>query len=289
MGHSLERLTRRAVVTSAAVAGSAGAGWGTYALLNRQARLARTVIPHRTDQAPPADGLYHPGDPVVRRPAPRSPEGISLMVFGDSTAAGLGADDGGSTPGGRLARSLADETGRAVRLSVKAIVGATSRGLGGQIDAMLIAGPPPDVAVIIIGANDVSALNGIESSARRLGRAVHRLREAGAEVVVGTCPDIGVVHAIPQPLRAVMRGYGLQLAARQRVHVRSAGGHPVPLAETLAPEFLAAPETMFSPDHFHPSAAGYELAADLLLPPVLAAVGAWHGPLPEPPEQASSA
>ncbi|BDH56116.1 hypothetical protein MTP03_10550 [Tsukamurella sp. PLM1] len=145
------------------------------------------------------------------------------------------------------------------------------------------------MAVIIVGANDVTALNGIESSARRLGAAVAQLRGAGAEVVVGTCPDIGVVQAIPQPLRSVIRRYGLQLAARQRAHVRAAGGHPVPFADTLTPEFLEAPERMFSPDNFHPSAAGYELAAKLLLPEVLAALGEWHGPLPSPPEVSEAA
>jgi lysophospholipase L1-like esterase len=288
MGNSVVRVARTAAVTSAVAAGVTGASWGGYQFLTYQARIARTVIPHRTDQAPNRDGVYLPGDIEVQRASPKSAADIRLMVFGDSTAAGLGVDDGAATPGARLARDLADESGKSVRLSTKAIVGATSRGLGGQIDAMLIAGPPPDVAVIIIGANDVTALNGIEQSARRLGNAVRRLRESGAAVVVGTCPDIGMVRAIPQPLRAVVRSYGLRLAARQRAHVRAAGGQAVPLAQALTPEFLADPQTMFSPDNFHPSAAGYRLAAELLLPQVLVAVGARRGPLPEPPPAPSA-
>ncbi|WP_019200560.1 SGNH/GDSL hydrolase family protein [Tsukamurella sp. 1534] len=289
MGYSRSRLTRDALYTSAAAVGGAGATWGAYTLLNRQARTARTVIPHRTDKAPSKDGVYSPGTTEVARPGPAHPADVKIMVFGDSTAAGLGVDDAEHTPGVLIARGVVAETGRTVQLAVKAIVGATSRGLAGQIEATFIAGHVPDVAVIIVGANDVTALNGIEPSARRLGAAVRQLRDAGAEVVVGTCPDIGVVQAIPQPLRSVIRSYGLQLAARQRAHVLAAGGHPVPFADTLTPEFLQAPETMFSPDHFHPSAAGYELAARLLLPEVLAVLGEWHGPLPQPPEVSEAA
>ena len=36
--------------------------------------------------------------------------------------------------------------------------------------------------------------------------AVRRLREAGAEVVVGTCPDLGAVQPVPQPLRCSPAG-----------------------------------------------------------------------------------
>ena len=206
-------------------------------------------------------------------------------MFGDSTAAGLGVESADDTPGVRVARRVAADTGRAIRYSNKAIVGATSKGLAAQIDAMLIAGLRPDVAVVLVGANDVTATNGIRASANRLGAAVRRLRETGAVVVVGTCPDFGVITAIPQPLRSVLRIWGLRLAARQAAAVRSAGGVAVPLADLLSEEFKAKPDHMFSPDQFHPSAAGYELAAAILTPPVLEEIGEWGpAPLPEPPE-----
>lgn len=41
----------------------------------------------------------------------------------------------------RIARGLAEQTGKRIRLSTKAIVGATSKGLCGQVDAMFVAGP----------------------------------------------------------------------------------------------------------------------------------------------------
>jgi lysophospholipase L1-like esterase len=206
------------------------------------------------------------------------------MIFGDSTATGLGCRTADEVPGVLLARGLAEETGKRIRLSTKAISGATSTGLSGQVDAMFVAGPPPDAAVIMIGANDITALNGIGASARRLGAAVKRLRASGAVVVVGTCPDFGVITSIPQPLRWTARTAGLRLARAQAAAVRNAGGMPVPLADLLAPEFLQAPELLFSDDKYHPSAAGYALAAKQLFPALCNALGEWTGgPVPELP------
>jgi len=156
--------------------------------------------------------------------------------------------------------------------------------LSGQVDAMFVAGPPPDAAVILIGANDVTALNGIGASARRLGAAVRRLCASGAVVVVATCPDFGVVKAIPQPLRWTVRTRGLRLARAQSGAVRAAGGVPVPLASLVNEEFRHSPELMLSEDQFHPSAAGYALAASQLLPALCHALGDWAGePVPALP------
>jgi hypothetical protein len=96
-------------------------------------------------------------------------------------------------------------------------------------------------------------------------------------VVVGTCPDFGVITAIPQPLRWATRTRGLRLARAQADAVRAAGGVPVPLADLLSPDFLQAPELMFSDDGYHPSAAGYALAAKQLLPALCHGLGEWAG------------
>jgi lysophospholipase L1-like esterase len=218
------------------------------------------------------------------------PFDLHLMIFGDSTAAGYGCQHPDELPGVLIARGLAEESGKRVRLSTKAIVGATSKGLSGQIDAMFVAGPPPDAAVIMIGANDITRPNGIGPSARRVGRAVRRLRASGAVVVVGTCPDFGVITAIPQPLRWVVRNRGLRLARSQASEVRSAGGVPVPFSDLLAPDFRKMPEVFFSPDMFHPSAAGYALAANQLLPALGKALGDFIGhPMPEEALESRSA
>lgn len=282
--------TKASVATVLAGSSAGTASWAAYRHLMSQASSARGVIGRTTAKPPEADGVYGPGDLVPEQWRTGSSADIHLMIFGDSTAAGVGCVVADEVPGVLVARGLADETGKRIRLSTKAIAGATSKGLEGQVDAMFVAGPRPDAAVILVGANDVTKKFSIAASAARLGNAVERLSDKGTVVVVGTCPDLGVVTAIPQPLRTVVRNWGRRLAHAQTEHTLKAGGHPVALADLLAPEFLAAPDTMFSADRFHPSAAGYELAARQLLPVLATALGEWHGgPLPDLPEVSAAA
>ncbi|TMS46548.1 SGNH/GDSL hydrolase family protein [Mycobacterium sp. DBP42] len=274
------RVPRRSTIALAAAATLASTGSayiGARNLLSGQADKARQVIPKSWDIPPRADGVYHPGGGPVEKWERGVPFDVHLMIFGDSTATGYGCHAADEVPGVLIARGVAEQFGQRVRLSTKAIVGATSKGLSGQIDAMFVAGPPPDAAVIMIGANDITKPNGIGPSARRVGDAVRRLRSAGAVVVVGTCPDFGVISAIPQPLRAVARNRGLRLARAQAAAVRSAGGVPVPFSDLLAPDFYKSPDLLFSEDMFHPSAAGYALAAKQLLPALCSALGEWDG------------
>ncbi|GJF09363.1 lipase [Mycolicibacterium cyprinidarum] len=266
MGISAPRRSAVALAAAATLASTGSAYVGARNLLTGQAEQARRVIPKSWDVPPRADGVYSPGGGPVERWHRGMSFDLHLMIFGDSTATGYGCTSSDEVPGVLLARGLAEESNKQIRLSTKAIVGATSKGLSGQIDAMFVAGPPPDAAVIMIGANDITQPNGIGPSARRLGRAVQRLRSSGAVVAVGTCPDFGVITAIPQPLRWVARGRGLRLARAQAAEVRSAGGVPVPFSDLLAPHFYKTPELLFSADMFHPSAAGYELAAKQILP-----------------------
>jgi lysophospholipase L1-like esterase len=158
-----------------------------------------------------------------------------------------------------------------VYLRSLAVVGAQSRDLARQIDRALPM--EPHVAVILVGANDVTHRVLPSESVRLLEQGVRRLREAGVGVVVGTCPDLGTVEPIAPPLRQVARAWSRRLAAGQTIAVVEAGGRTVSLGSVLGPEFSASPKTLFGPDQFHPSAAGYSSMASVLLPSVLAAVG----------------
>lgn len=277
MGTGTPRRSAIALIAAGALASSA---LGTRNLLTGQAVKTREVIPKSFDVPPRADGVYSPGSAPVQPWQRNVPFDLHLMVFGDSTATGYGCTDAADVPGVVISRGLAEQSGKRIRLSTKAIVGATSKGLPGQVDAMFVSGKPPDAAVIMIGANDITALNAIGHSARRLGNAVKRLQASGVVVVVGTCPDFGVITAIPQPLRWLTRRRGLRLARAQAAAVLAAGGVPVPLADLLNGEFRAAPEMLFSDDMYHPSAAGYALAAQQLLPALCHALGETDDGLP---------
>lgn len=281
------RILRLALLAAGTAGGLSGAAYG---LLNSQSRHARQVIGPPRAEPLQADGVYSAdgSGPVPRTALAAGVEPLELVVLGDSSAAGLGADMPDEVPGARIARGMAEELERPVALTTYAIVGTTSQEIGAQVDAVLLS--PPRLALVLIGANDVTSRLSVSASAGLLGEAVTRLVAERVAVVAGTCPDLGAIRPIPQPLRSVARSWSLALGKAQRRSVEAAGGHAVPMADLLSPEFLARPNEFFSPDHFHPSAAGYEAAAAILLPAMCSAIGEWEGgPLPSAPTQSSAA
>lgn len=259
------RRTTRAAATAvlAVAAGAAVSSYGARELLHRQAAAARRIIGKPLGETPPAaDRVWKSayGDP------------LDLLLLGDSIAAGLGAERRKDTLGGRLAKGIARSTGRAVRLRTAAVVGSESSMLADQL-AGLPADYVADVAVVVVGGNDVTHRVPVGDAAGDLEAAVGALRERGTEVVVGTCPDLGALRPVPQPLRALGSRASRQLAAAQEAATLRAGGHVVSLARVVGPFFISHPDEMFSLDRFHPSALGYRRTAAALLPAVLAALG----------------
>lgn len=247
------------------------AGAAALGVLLGQAELARRTIPLAEAPPPRADGIYRAktdgggtnGTRQTARP-------VQLALLGDSSAAGLGVHRARQTPGAMIATGLSRRLQKPVQLHNLAVVGSTSSRLGYQVEEALDL--HPDIAVILIGANDVTHRSAQAAAVRHLADAVRRLRAAGAQVVVGTCPDLGAVQPIQPPLRWLARAWSRQLAAAQTVAVVEAGGLTVSLGSLLGPTFAAQPHRMFSFDRYHPSAEGYALAASVLLPTVVAAM-----------------
>ncbi len=231
------------------------------AVLGAQAIAAATRSYLPGDSAPPIDGTF---GPAGGRP-------LRLAVLGDSTAAGVGAPGRPDTVAARLATALAEDGWR-VTLHGVAVSNARTGDLGGQVSRALT-GAWPDIAVIVVGANDATSLSRPSTVEHDLAAAITRLRSARVRVVVGTCPDMGTIRAFAHPLRELAGWRGRQIAAAQARAVRRAGGVAVDLAATTGPVFRADPGTL-SPDLFHPSADGYRLWAAALLPAVQDAASA---------------
>jgi lysophospholipase L1-like esterase len=255
--------SRRPLTSALLVAGLAtGAAIGGRGVLRRQAALARAQIGKPLgEEALAADRTWKK----------KYGDRIDLLVLGDSIAAGLGAELPRQTLGARLARKLAKRTGRAVRLHTAAVVGAESSALADQL-ATLPASYRPDVAVVIVGGNDVTHRIPVSESVDHLVACVRALQERGTRVVVGTCPDLGALRPVPQPLRALASRASRQLAAAQARAVLAQGAHVVSLADTVGPFFISHPDEMFSLDRFHPSSLGYKRTAQALTPHLVEAV-----------------
>src|ERR1700754_2872073 len=260
------RVLRALVLGAGSVGGLSGAAYG---LLNGQSRRARTLIGKSNDLPLNADGVYLPdgSGPVTDEPH----DALWFAVLGDSLAAGLAGASHDRGAGVHLARGLAEESARPVRLTTHAISGSRTTDLDEQVDVAQI--NPPDVALVLIGGNDVTPGMRVRTSAALLAKQAGRLHRAGTTVVVGTCPDLDIVAPIPQPLRTIVSRWGLALARAQRRELDRIGVRSVSMAALLSPEFRERPDELFSADRFHPNGAGYELAANVLLAPLCDAAG----------------
>ncbi|MGW1003366.1 SGNH/GDSL hydrolase family protein [Streptomyces sp. NPDC002520] len=270
---SRARVARRIAAGAAYGGGGVGLiGAAAVGLVLAEVRLARRAVNNgnRGGRVPVAEGMYGqaytvPGEPPLR-----------MAMLGDSTAAGQGVHRAGQTPAALLASGLSAVAERPVELRNVALPGAQSDDLDRQVALVLSASlPVPDICVIMIGANDVTHRMPPTRSVRHLSAAVRRLRTAGAEVVVGTCPDLGTIEPVQQPLRWLARRASRQLAAAQTIGAVAQGGRTVSLGDLLGPEFEANPRELFGPDNYHPSAEGYATAAMAVLPTVCAALGLW--------------
>ncbi|WP_199783173.1 SGNH/GDSL hydrolase family protein [Streptomyces alboniger] len=277
---SRARVARRIAAGAAYGGGGIGLiGAATVGVVLAEVQLAKRSVGGGHAVPPRCDGRYgraYTEDAGQDSGRPDCSEPVLFAMLGDSTAAGQGVHRAGQTPGALLAAGLAAVAERPVDLRNVALPGAQSDDLDRQV-TLILSDPAwvPDVCVIMIGANDVTHRMPPTRSVRHLSAAVRRLRTAGAEVVVGTCPDLGTVENVYQPLRWLARRVSRQLAAAQTIGVVEQGGRTVSLGDLLGPEFAANPRELFGPDNYHPSAEGYATAAMAVLPTLCAALGLW--------------
>jgi lysophospholipase L1-like esterase len=256
---------RRVVTAAAYGGGGVGAvGAALVGLIYGETKLARRRIAPAETDPPKADGpwIADSADPT------RTP--IRMAMLGDSSAAGYGVHTDEQTPAALIAQGLSELAGRPVLLHNVAEVGGRSADLLQQVGLVLPG--RPELAVVMIGTNDVTHRVRASESVRYLTEALTALRAADVRIIVGTCPDLGTIRPISQPLRYLARRLSRNLAAAQAIAVVGVGGRAVSMGDILGPEFATKRE-LFSEDLFHPSAAGYARAAEVLVPSIAAELG----------------
>ncbi|RBY82946.1 SGNH/GDSL hydrolase family protein [Geodermatophilus sp. TF02-6] len=195
---------------------------------------------------------------------------LRLALLGDSLAHGSGAARPQDALGPRLAAAL-EEAGYAVDLHVLAVPGAVSAGLAAQVRR---AAPlEADLAVVLVGANDLTRLVPPAQAAAALAAALHQLHAAGTDVVVVPAPDMSMVPWVPPALRPLVQSASALLQREQAAVARAAGAMVAEVSDAVAVTFGADP-ALFSADRFHPSSAGYAHIAQALVPFVVAAAHA---------------
>lgn len=219
-------------------------------------------------RGPRHDAAGHTGAPGGVAPTVTAP--FRLVLLGDSIAHGTGAARVEDGLGPRLAQVLRSD-GADVELTVLAVPGAVSRDLAAQVRraAPLAA----DLAVVVVGANDLARFLPADQAAQALGAAVADLRAAGTDVVVVPAPDMSSVPFVPPAFRPAVQA-ACALLQRQQAAVAEAHGATVAAVSAEVGRAFTDDPTLFAADRFHPSSAGYARIAAAVAPTVLAAARA---------------
>ncbi|MFJ2770267.1 GDSL-type esterase/lipase family protein [Streptomyces sp. NPDC087300] len=232
---------------------------------------SRAVLatPVRLDRAeiPPCSGRYGSG----------AGEPLRLALLGDSLALSVGAGHSSRAVGEVLAAELAATAHRPVDLKVLARFGTTATFLGRQVERLGRLDGAPGTAVVIVGGNDVLAPVRIAASAKRLAEHLGRLRDMGWSVVLASCPQIRHQPSLRRWVRRLAGRRSRRLAMLQTREALRAGARVVSLYDSRL--LLRSTDTLLAGDAFHPSAEGYAVHLERMLPALLAAsdVSTDHG------------
>ncbi|MEM9140333.1 MAG: SGNH/GDSL hydrolase family protein, partial [Pseudomonadota bacterium] len=197
---------------------------------------------------------------ILRMPEPEGTrEGIagsgpalSVLILGDSAAAGVGAATQEQALSGRLLASLSGQ--RTVHWRLIATTGWTTADAIAALDGLQ--GQHFDAVVLSAGVNDVTTETGIGRWLDLYRRLIERLKaDHGARVlIVNQMPPMGRFPALPQPLR-------WYLGRQARAHDRALGDlvRGIPGCARPAMDFRRYDANAGAEDGFHP---GPEIYAD---------------------------
>lgn len=222
-------------------------------VLFAQARRLRATALELPEAAGPRRGREGAGVDALR-----------LLVVGDSSAAGVGAQTQDEALARPLARLAADGLGRAVQWQLIARSGVTS---AQALDLLRESPPQPaDLAVAMLGVNDVTHRIPLGRALRHRGELARWLRDrAGVRhVVFCALPPMQLFPALPQPLAWYAGQHVARVNREQALWAKAQDGVIHATMEGVMDG------SAFAEDGFHPSPALYAGIARRLAEHVIA-------------------
>ena len=203
---------------------------------------------------------------------------LRLLLVGDSTATGVGADHLHEALAGQVAARLAALRGERVAWRIEGQEGSLATAvLERHLANLDRRGQSPwDAIVLLIGANDALQLVSrarFTRTARTLIEGLGRHLAPGGIIAVAGAPQIDTFAWLPQPIRSLLGGHARSLDdALQRLAAAEPHVIHLPTPAILEPEWHAS-------DGFHPSSAGYAAWAGLIAPRIHEALGSAPRPV----------
>ncbi|WP_341890019.1 SGNH/GDSL hydrolase family protein [Variovorax sp. YR752] len=185
-------------------------------------------------------------------------ERLSLLIVGDSSAAGVGVRTQHDALAGHLTRTLAQAAQRSVHWQLLAKSGITT---AQALELVRQTRPTPaDIAVAVLGVNDVIDQVPSHRAVQQRAALADWLRESAGvrHVVFAPLPPVHRFPLLPQPLRRVMGDDARrhdQAMARWATTRDDVSHVPIPLS--LGPEHMAD-------DGFHPGEPVYRACGEAL-------------------------
>ena len=215
-----------------------------------------------------AQGVRAGVEPLPEPPGPRSgfegrgSDGLRLLVIGDSSAVGVGARHQDEALARPLAKQLVRRLDRPVRWSLLARTGLTSAATLDFLRDQEV--PEADVAVVVVGVNDITNQVPIAQALRRRGEiAIWLEAHTGvAEVLFPALPEMEVFPSLPQPLA----WWAGQMSRRNnRAQARWAEAWPLrtPRVRHVAMDGVMRADQIAA-DGFHPGPGLYARVAEHL-------------------------
>jgi lysophospholipase L1-like esterase len=183
------------------------------------------------------------------------PEIINLLAIGESTVAGVGAQNHNEALTGQFAKHLSAQYGKTVSYFALGESGITVKGTLQRLVPKL---PRTDADIILValGGNDVFTLSSPRKWRRNLTELLTTLREKypNSKILVANVPMVRDFIALPNPLRFV-------LSRLAKLHHFNAISLIKEIKNVFYFDDVKRVERDFFSDGIHPSPKGYDLWA----------------------------
>lgn len=186
---------------------------------------------------------------------------LSLGIFGDSAAAGVGVDSQDEAPLGQIGRLLSQQMDVQVYTELHATSGHTSFDLLHRLYAMPVR--HFEVVIVSIGVNDVIRATSDKAWADNLERIITLFRRKfGVSCVIFlSLPPMHLAPSLPTPLNGLI---GRRAAALSDILEQICQQNRAYYVHDEFDQTALDRQEMFAKDGFHPSHATYEIWAKTL-------------------------
>lgn len=178
-------------------------------------------------------------------------DGPSLLVVGDSTGVGVGAENPEESVAGRLAGKIG--AGYVENLSVS---GAVTEDLAGQIARA--SRDSYDYVLVQIGGNDIIQFKSVEEAGANLDSALAQLGAKSDQIYVLSAGNVGATSLFPYVVRPFHTRLNQKYhAAFEEVASRNGATYVNLYTPPEEDPFTKEPEVYLAADGLHPSGVGY--------------------------------